>query len=118
MAMASSFWVPVMSGWLLPVICGWFQGEPGRLVTLIKPQFEAGKEEAAKGAGVIRDPNVHRQVLRTVLRSAMEFGYECKGLVKSSLLGPKGNVEFLANLRYPGEAFDPDTLIDRCMKGK
>lgn len=102
---------------LLPVICNWFQGEPGRLITLIKPQFEAGKEEAAKGAGVIRDPNVHRSVLQTVLRSAMEFGYECKGLVKSPLLGPKGNVEFLADLRYPGNEFDVDSLINHCMKG-
>ena len=102
---------------LLPVISGWFQGEPGRLITLIKPQFEAGKEEAAKGAGVIRDPNVHRSVLLTVLRSAMEFGYGCKGLVKSPLLGPKGNVEFLADLRFPGKPFDPELLINQCMKG-
>ena len=87
------------------------------MITLIKPQFEAGKEEAAKGAGVIRDPNVHRSVLQTVLRSAMEFGYECKGLVKSPLLGPKGNVEFLADLRYPGNEFDVDSLINHCMKG-
>lgn len=100
---------------LLPVICNWFRDEPGRLITLIKPQFEAGKEEAAKGAGVIRDPNVHRTVLQTVLRSAMEFGYECRGLVKSPLLGPKGNVEFLADLRYPGSAFNVDKLVEEGM---
>ncbi len=97
---------------LLPVICGWFQEKPGRLITLIKPQFEAGKEEAAKGQGVIRDPNVHRSVLETVLRSAMGFGYGCKGLVRSPLLGPKGNVEFLADLRYPGECFDVQQLVN------
>ena len=102
---------------LLPVICKWFQGEPGRLITLIKPQFEAGKEEAAKGAGVIRDPNVHRSVLKTVLQFAMETSYECRGLVRSPLLGPKGNVEFLADLRYPGGSFDAEDLIDKCMKG-
>ncbi len=101
---------------LLPVIRNWFQGESGRFITLIKPQFEAGKDEAAKGAGVIRDPNVHRSVLETVLKAAMEFGYECKGLVKSPLLGPKGNVEFLADLRYPGGSFDVEKLVDRCMK--
>ena len=100
---------------LLPVICNWFLESPGRLITLIKPQFEAGKEEAAKGAGVIRDSKVHRSVLETVLRSAQEFGYECKGLVKSPLLGPKGNVEFLADLYYPGNEFDADILIDNCM---
>lgn len=102
---------------LLPVISGWFQGEPGRLITLIKPQFEAGKEEAARGAGVIRDPNVHRSVLQNVLQSAIEFGYECKGLVRSPLLGPKGNVEFLADLRYPGGDFDAEKMIEKCMKG-
>ncbi|MBQ6508030.1 MAG: TlyA family RNA methyltransferase [Flexilinea sp.] len=101
---------------LLPVISGWFRDEPGRLITLIKPQFEAGKEEAAKGAGVIRDPNVHRSVLENVLQSAIEFGYECRGLVKSPLLGPKGNVEFLADLRYPGGNFDVQRLIINCMK--
>ena len=102
---------------LLPVICKWFQDEPGRLITLIKPQFEAGKEEAAKGAGVIRDPNVHQRVLEDVLQAAAEFGYECRGLVKSPLLGPKGNVEFLADLRYPGGPFDAQKLISACMKG-
>ena len=102
---------------LLPVICKWFQDEPGRLITLIKPQFEAGKEEAAKGAGVIRDPNVHQRVLEDVLQAAAEFGYECRGLVKSPLLGPKGNVEFLADLRYPGGQFDAQKLISACMKG-
>ena len=91
--------------------------ETGRVICLLKPQFEAGKEEAAKGAGVIRDPEVHRRVLENVLQSAMEFGYECKGLVKSPLLGPKGNVEFLADLRYPGAAFDVQQLIEKCMKG-
>lgn len=102
---------------LLPVICGWFWNEPGRLITLIKPQFEAGKEEAAKGAGVIRDPVVHKAVLQNVLMSAKEFGYECRGLVKSPLLGPKGNVEFLADLRYPGHDFDIEHFIKNCMKG-
>ena len=100
---------------LLPVIRNWFMDEPGRLITLIKPQFEAGQEEAAKGHGVIRDPNVHRSVLLNVLQSAMEFGYECRGLVKSPLLGPKGNVEFLADLRYPGKPFDVECLVGQCI---
>ncbi len=103
---------------LLPVIHGWFLGEPGRFVTLIKPQFEAGREEAAKGHGVIRDPNVHRSVLQTVLACAKENGYGCEGLVRSPLLGPKGNTEFLADLRYPGMDFDIDTLVTRCMSAK
>ena len=52
-----------------------------------------------------------------MLQSAIEFGYECKGLVRSPLLGPKGNVEFLADLRYPGGDFDAEKMIEKCMKG-
>ena len=55
-------------------------------------------------------------MLENVLQSAMEFGYDCRGLVKSPLLGPKGNVEFLADLRYPGGNFDVQRLIGNCMK--
>jgi 23S rRNA (cytidine1920-2'-O)/16S rRNA (cytidine1409-2'-O)-methyltransferase len=94
---------------LLPVIKGWF-GIPatdavqsglsttcyGDIVALIKPQFEAGRAEAARGDGVIRDPEVHRQVLRSVLDFACQQGHFPQGLIRSPLLGPKGNVEFLA----------------------
>jgi 23S rRNA (cytidine1920-2'-O)/16S rRNA (cytidine1409-2'-O)-methyltransferase len=88
---------------LLPVIRGWFEagGEqsaipPGDLVALIKPQFEAGRTQAARGEGVIRDPEVHRHVLRSVLGFASQRGYRIRGLIASPLLGPKGNLEFLA----------------------
>lgn len=97
---------------LLPVIRNWFLDEPGTFITLIKPQFEAGKEEAAKGQGVIRDPAVHRSVLESVLAAADEFGYACTGLCKSPLTGPKGNIEFLAKLEYPGSNKDYMKLID------
>ena len=100
---------------LLPVIRNWFMGEPGVFVTLIKPQFEAGREEAAKGAGVIRDPAVHRKVLENVLGYADECGYGCTGLVKSPLTGPKGNIEFLARLKYPGTNTDFTRMIDKAM---
>ncbi len=86
---------------LLPVIKDWFGGDGGEAVVLIKPQFEAGRSDAARGEGVIRDPLVHRQVLLDVLSFAIEQGYEILGLIRSPLLGPKGNVEFLAHLRYP-----------------
>ena len=65
-------------------------------MALIKPQFEAGRAEAARGDGVIRDPEVHRRVLRSVLDFAIQQGYSMNGLICSPLLGPKGNVEFLA----------------------
>lgn len=88
---------------LLPVIKKWFslsppapllQGE-GNIVALIKPQFEAGKKIVSRGDGVVRDPEVHRQVLLDVLTFAQNEGLGLRGLVKSTLLGPKGNAEFL-----------------------
>jgi len=86
---------------LLPVVSGWLLESGGEVITLIKPQFEAGRQDAARGDGVIRDPLVHRQVLEQVLRFSAEEGFELRGLVRSPLLGPKGNVEFLAHFVYP-----------------
>jgi len=73
-------------------------------VALIKPQFEAGRADAARGEGVIRDPHVHRQVLHTVLEAAQAEGFGVYGLVRSSLVGPKGNIEFLVYLKLPSKA--------------
>ena len=78
------------------------QAERGDVVALIKPQFEAGRQEVRRGKGVIRDPEVHRQVLLEVLEFAQGQGFGLKGLLRSPLLGPKGNVEFLAWLAWPG----------------
>ncbi len=96
---------------LLPVIKNWYGDRTGTLITLIKPQFEAGKDEAARGAGVIRDPLVHRKVLSAVLTAANQMDYETKGLVRSPLLGPKGNTEFLAWFEYPGKNVDIESFI-------
>jgi 23S rRNA (cytidine1920-2'-O)/16S rRNA (cytidine1409-2'-O)-methyltransferase len=68
----------------------------GGMIALIKPQFEAGKKDVSRGDGVIRDPEIHKQVLLDVLTFAQNEGFGIRGLVKSPLLGPKGNVEFLA----------------------
>jgi 23S rRNA (cytidine1920-2'-O)/16S rRNA (cytidine1409-2'-O)-methyltransferase len=89
---------------LLPVLKGWYGQEGGQAVVLVKPQFEAGRKQAAKGKGVIRDPEVHRQVLLDVLGFAQEQGFGVMGLAVSPVVGPKGNIEFLALLSYPGEA--------------
>ena len=69
----------------------------GKIVALIKPQFEAGKAEADKGRGVISDPSVHERVLnelRGFVRAQPELRWQ--GVVESPLLGPAGNKEFLA----------------------
>lgn len=82
---------------LLPVVRTWLK-EDGQLVVLVKPQFEAGRRDAAKGKGVIRDAETHRQVLLDVLGFAQEQLYNIKALIPSPLHGPKGNREFLAHL--------------------
>ncbi len=69
----------------------------GRIVALIKPQFEAGKAEADKGRGVITDPVVHERVLAELQEFvAAQTGLCWCGVVESPLLGPAGNKEFLA----------------------
>jgi 23S rRNA (cytidine1920-2'-O)/16S rRNA (cytidine1409-2'-O)-methyltransferase len=88
---------------LLPTIRSWFGDGPGQVVALIKPQFEAGREDAARGEGVIKDTAIHRQVLLTVLEYAQQISFGVQGLIRSPLLGPKGNVEFLAHLVLAGE---------------
>jgi 23S rRNA (cytidine1920-2'-O)/16S rRNA (cytidine1409-2'-O)-methyltransferase len=85
---------------LLPVVKGWFDGlsRVGKdVIALIKPQFEAGRREAARHKGVIRDSSVHRDVLIRTLTFAEESGFAVRGLARSPVLGPKGNVEFLAH---------------------
>lgn len=65
----------------------------GEVVALVKPQFEAGPEQVGKG-GIIRDPEVHRQVLLDVIRKALECGYSYRGLTYSPVTGADGNLEF------------------------
>lgn len=79
---------------LLPVAQKWLAPE-GEIVALIKPQFEAGRSRVGRG-GVVRDPEVHREVLLNVLTFAESLGFSTAGLIRSPLLGPAGNVEFLA----------------------
>ena len=86
---------------LLPVIKTWFINESGLVIALIKPQFEAGRAETARGSGVIRDPLVHIAVLESILTFAQSTGFQVKGLIRSPLTGPKGNIEFLVHLALP-----------------
>lgn len=69
----------------------------GRILALIKPQFEAGPAAVGK-RGVVRDPAVHRAVLAKVLDEAQSLGLRVEGLCPSPLKGPNGNVEFLLEL--------------------
>jgi len=97
---------------LLPVVKAWL-AESGDVICLIKPQFEAGKKEAARGEGVIRDPQVHRQVLLDILRFTEGEGLGLRGLIKSPLLGPKGNAEFLMCLKLGAKGESAEALVDQ-----
>ncbi len=97
---------------ILPVIKNWYGENGGKLITLIKPQFEAGKEEAAKGAGVIKDHSIHRKVLNEILNAANSLNFGVENLIKSPLIGPKGNIEFLALFTYPGKSVNIEELIN------
>jgi 23S rRNA (cytidine1920-2'-O)/16S rRNA (cytidine1409-2'-O)-methyltransferase len=87
---------------------GWFADETGQTVALIKPQFEAGRKAAAVHAGVIKDKAVHRKVLRDTLDEAQRLGFWPVGLIASPIKGPKGNVEFLVDLRLAEPNRKPD----------
>lgn len=71
-----------------------FAREGARLVALIKPQFEAGRDEVGKG-GVVRDPAVHERVCAEVADWLTAIGWRVVGVTTSPITGPEGNVEFL-----------------------
>lgn len=76
--------------------------KPGaRLAALIKPQFEAGREEVGKG-GVVRDPAVHRRVCDAVAAWLTATGWVVEDVVQSPITGPEGNVEFVILAHLPG----------------
>jgi 23S rRNA (cytidine1920-2'-O)/16S rRNA (cytidine1409-2'-O)-methyltransferase len=86
---------------LFPVISSVLT-EDGELITLIKPQFEAGRERVGKN-GIVRDPEVHRDVLLHTLESALTHGFSVRRVTFSPIKGGDGNIEFLAHLtKHPG----------------
>jgi 23S rRNA (cytidine1920-2'-O)/16S rRNA (cytidine1409-2'-O)-methyltransferase len=114
---------------LLPVVKRWIgpnppippsleaKGAAGGLgiIALIKPQFEAGKKDVARGDGVIRDPEIHKQVLLDILAFAQAEGFQIRGLIKSPLLGPKGNAEFLVWLGDQEGQVDIAELVNKVL---
>lgn len=92
---------------VLPVIWSLLKPE-GQVLCLIKPQFEAGKENVGK-KGVVRDPVIHLEVLERMLRVFREIGFTLRNLTFSPVRGPEGNIEFLAHLsKAPGQSVEPD----------
>jgi len=80
---------------LIPPLLVFF-GNRASILALIKPQFEAGKGRVGKG-GVVRDHEVHREIIDEIVRFASNLGLHSNGVTESPLLGPKGNREFLVH---------------------
>ena len=71
-----------------------FAKQGAQLMALIKPQFEAGRDEVGKG-GVVRDPAIHARVCKDVATWLNAAGWRVAGIVESPITGPEGNIEFL-----------------------
>ena len=89
--------------------------DDGEIVCLIKPQFEAGREKVGK-KGVVRDKNVHKEVIEMVMDFAKENGFVLCNLDYSPIKGPEGNIEYLLHLskdmtRQPGN-LDVDAVVE------
>lgn len=84
----------------------------GQAVCLIKPQFEAGKDKVGK-KGVVRDPDVHKEVIEKVIGIALENGFKIEHLDFSPIKGPEGNIEYLIHIINSGEAsLSEDVSVD------
>ncbi|MFI3206563.1 MAG: TlyA family RNA methyltransferase [Clostridia bacterium] len=101
---------------ILPAIYNLLK-ENAQLVCLIKPQFEAGREKVGK-KGVVRDKNVHIEVVSTLCEFFLDNGYSINGLSFSPIKGPEGNIEYLAWLQKSAVAvdiseFDARTIVEK-----
>ena len=96
--------------------------ESGQIAALIKPQFEAGREKVGK-KGVVRDPEVHLEVLQQFLQHADEADFSVKGITFSPIRGPEGNIEYLGFLTvgrgdcYSGDLKSIVVQSHECLEG-
>ena len=94
---------------VLPAIKNLLKSESGQVLCLIKPQFEAGKDNVGK-KGVVRDPKIHQMVLDNFVALVHGLGFKILGLTFSPVKGPEGNIEFLGHLTLADvEGIMPDT---------
>ena len=99
---------------ILPAVCPLLKDDAA-VVCLIKPQFEAGREEVGK-KGVVRDPKVHLEVLESFLDFVPGAGFTVMGLDYSPIKGPEGNIEYLGYLRkgtHPAPELDPAAVVEQ-----
>ena len=94
---------------VLPTIKNLLKPDCGQVLCLIKPQFEAGKENVGK-KGVVRDPKIHQMVLDNFVALVTGLDFKILGLTFSPVKGPEGNIEFLGHLTLADvEGIKPDT---------
>ncbi len=99
---------------ILPAIAGWLRAG-GDVITLVKPQFEAGREEVGRG-GVVRDARVHASVLEGIVGYARANGWTVRDVTVSPITGPAGNKEFFLWLTLgAGEPCDVEQAIARAL---
>ena len=97
---------------ILPVLSGLMKPD-GQAVCLVKPQFEAGRDKVGK-KGVVRDPNVHTEVVERTIGHALSAGFSVLGLTYSPVKGPEGNIEYLLYLEKsdaPGRQCPPPAEV-------
>ena len=92
---------------VLPAALSVLDGPNRRFVALVKPQFEAAREDVGE-KGVVRDGRVHQRVLEEITAFVPTLGWQCAGLDFSPIKGPEGNIEFLGYLAKQGEDHVPD----------
>lgn len=76
--------------------------EGADVMALVKPQFEAGREQVGK-KGIVRDPAIHQAVIEKIIQLAVSLGYNVVNVSHSPITGGDGNIEFLLHIRWPGE---------------
>lgn len=86
--------------------------DDGKVLCLVKPQFEAGKDQVGKN-GIVRDPDVHRQVIESVMAFGKDYDFYPAGLTFSPIKGAKGNIEYLLYLKKEFVNIDEAGLIDK-----
>jgi 23S rRNA (cytidine1920-2'-O)/16S rRNA (cytidine1409-2'-O)-methyltransferase len=86
--------------------------DDANMVVLVKPQFEAGRQQVEK-KGIVKDPDIHREVIEKVIGYANESGFSVLGLCASPITGTSGNIEFLLHLKYDGRSEIKDIDIKK-----
>lgn len=102
---------------VLPAVCALLK-DGAELMCLIKPQFEAGREEVGK-KGVVRDKSVHLSVIRSILDFVPQLGMTVMGLDYSPIKGPEGNIEYLCYLRkgsFDAPQFSAEAIVEASHK--